>query len=86
MQLSGLVGMVTCIACPTQQNPLIGTIAEIGFFHWLRQYHRYLGPYTISPNQSFTAHAPDTYICVTHLTFLWKDLQAYNIEGRVQQE
>ena len=59
MQLSGLVGMVTCIACPTQQNPLIGSIAKIGFFHWLRQYHRYLGPYTISPNQSFTTHAPD---------------------------
>ena len=27
-----------------------------------------------------------TYIHVTHLIFLWKNLQAYNIEGTVQQE
>ena len=26
------------------------------------------------------------YIYVTHLTFLWKNLQAYNIEGTVQEE
>ena len=30
--------------------------------------------------------APHTYIYVTHLTFLWKNLQAYNIEATVQQE
>ena len=50
------------------------------------QCHQYLSPYMISPNQNFTTHAPDTYICVTRLTFLWKNLQAYNIEGTVQQE
>ena len=55
-------------------------------FYWLRQCHLYLGPYLISTNQSFTTHAPNTYIYVIHLTVLWKNLQAYNIEGTVQQE
>ena len=40
----------------------------------------------ISPNQIFTTHTPHTYIYVTYLTFLWKNLQVYNIEGTVQQE
>ena len=32
----------------------------------------------ISPNQIFTMCAPHTY--------MWKNVQAYNIEGTVQQE
>ena len=31
-------------------------------------------------------HTPYIYIHVTYLTFLWKNLQVYNIEGTVQQE
>ena len=39
----------------------------------------------ISPNQIFTTRAPHIYIChASHI--LWKNLQAYNIEGTVQQE
>ena len=77
--------MVACTVHATQQNYLIGSIPKIEFFHWLRQCHQYLGPYLISTNQIFTTHAPHTYIYVIHLTFLWKNLQAYNIEGTVQQ-
>ena len=75
-----------CTVHTTQQNTWIGSIPKIMFFHWLRQCHQYLSPYIISPNQIFTTCAPHTYIYVTHLTFLWKYLQAYNIEGTVQQE
>ena len=72
-------------ACTTQQNSLIGSIPKIEFFHWSRQCCRYLGPYMITPNQIFTTHVPHTYIChASHI--LWKNLQAYNIEGTVQQE
>ena len=84
--LWGLVGMVMHTACATQQNSLIGTIPKIEFFHWSRQCHHYLAPYAISPNQIFTTHDPHTYIYVTHLTLLWENLQAYHIEGTVQQE
>ena len=66
-------------------NSLIGSIPKIEFFHWSRQYHQYLGPYTISCNQIFTMHASHIYIChISHI--LWKNLQAYNIEGTVQEE
>ena len=67
----GLVGKAAHTVCATQQHCLIGSIPQIGFFHWLRQCHQYLGPYTISvsPNQIITTYAPHTYIYVTHLTF-----------------
>ena len=85
MKLWGLLGMVTCTACATQQNSLIGSIPKIKFIQWLRQCHQYLGPYMISPNQIFTTCDPHTYICHTsHI--LWKNLQSYNIEVTVQQE
>ena len=67
--------MVASTAYKTQQNSLIGSIPKI-IFNWLRQCHRYLHPYTISPYDIFTMHAPYTYIHVTHLTFLWKNLHA----------
>ena len=40
----------------------------------------------ISPYEIFTTHVPYTYIHVTHLTILWKNLQAYNIPHSVQLE
>ena len=61
------------------QTFLIGSFPKIKFFHWSRRHHQYLHPYMISPYEVFTTHAPYTYIHVTHLTFLWKNLQAYNI-------
>ena len=37
--------------------------------------------------QDFTMHTPYTYIYTCHAShILWKNLQAYNIEGTVQQE
>ena len=63
----------------TQQNFLIGSFPEVKLFHWLRQHCQYLHPYMISPYKIFTTHAPYTYIHGMHLTFLWKNLQAYNI-------
>ena len=66
MKLWGLVGMVTHTACARQQNSLIGSIPKIECFHWSRQYHQYLGPYTISPNQIFTMHASHIY---THISY-----------------
>ena len=50
-KLFGLVRMVVLTAHATQQNSLIGSIPKIKFFHWLRQCHQYLGPYTITPNK-----------------------------------
>ena len=38
----------------------------------------------ISPYKKFTMHAPYTYIHLMHLTILWKNLQAYNIQDSVQ--
>ena len=66
-----LLGLFTHKAHATQQNSLIGSIPQIKFFHWLRQFHQCLGPYTISvsPNQIITTYAPHIYIYVTHLTF-----------------
>ena len=72
--------MVPSTAHITQQNFLIGSFPKIKFFHWSRQGCQYLGPYMISPYEIFTTH---TYIHVTHLTFLWKNLQAYNIGDSV---
>ena len=37
----------------------------------------------ISPYEIFTTHAPYTYIHVTHLIILWKNLQAYSIPHTV---
>ena len=62
---------------------LIGSFPEIEFFHWSRQHCQYLHPYTISPYKIFTMHATYTYIDVMHLTFLWKNLEAYNIQDSV---
>ena len=67
----------------TQQNFLIGSYLEIKFLHWSRQCHQYLCPYTISPYEIFTTHSPYTYGHITHLTILWKNLQAYNIQHSV---
>ena len=75
--------MVAPTAHITQQNFLIGSFPEIEFFHWLRQCHQYLGPYMICPYKSFTMHALYTYMYVTHLTILFKNLQAYNIGDSV---
>ena len=61
--------MVTCTACATQQNSLIGSIPKIKFFHWLRQWHQYLSPYMISSNNILTTHTPYTYIHVIHFKF-----------------
>ena len=58
----GLVRMLSCTACTTQQNSLIHSIPKIEFFHWLGQCHQYLGPYMISPRQSFTTPAPHTHM------------------------
>ena len=40
----------------------------------------------ISPNQIFTMHAALTHIYMSCISHLWKNLQAYNIEGTVQPE
>ena len=41
----------------------------------------------ISPNQIFTTHTPHTHIYIFHTSHsLWKNLQAFNIEGTAQQE
>ena len=56
---------------------------KIKFFHWFRQCCQYLHPYTISPYEIFTMHAPYTYIHVLHLKVLWKNLQAYNFGDSV---
>ena len=75
--------MVARTAHITQHNFLIGSFPEIKFFHLLRQHHRYFCPYTISPYDIFTMHAPYTFIYVTHLIFLWKNLHTYNIQDSV---
>ena len=74
--------MVAPTAHITLQNFLIGSFPEIEFFHWLRECCQYLHPYMISHYKIFTMHAPYRYIHVMHLTFLWKNLQAYNIQDR----
>ena len=57
--------MVVLTVHATQQNSLIGSIPKIEIFHWLRQCHQNLGPYTISPNKILTMHAP--YMsCTSH--------------------
>ena len=79
--------MVVCTVHTTQQNSLIGQFPQIKFFYWSRQCHQYLGPYVISPIQIFTMHAPHTHIYICHTShILWKNLQAYIIEGTVRQE
>ena len=41
----------------------------------------------ISPNKTFTTDIPHIYIYICHTShILWENLQAYNIEGTVQQE
>ena len=82
MKFWGLLAMVAPTAYITQFF-LIGSFSKIEFFHWLRQCHQYLGPYMISPYESFTTHGPYTYIHILHLTILWKNLQAYNIGDSV---
>ena len=81
MKFWGLLAMVSPTANITQQNFLIGSIPGIKLSHWLRQCRQELHPYMISPYEIF--HAPYTYIHVTHLTSLWKNLQAYNIPHTV---
>ena len=71
----------THAACATQQNSLIGSIPKIEFFHWSRQYHQ-LVPTQFLPTRILPCTPP------THHTshILWKNLQAYNTEGTVQEE
>ena len=82
----GLVGMVMCTVHTTQQNTWIGSIHKIMFFHWLRQCRQYLSLHNFSQPDFHHMCPSHIYIYVIHLTFLWKYLQAYNIEGTVQQE
>ena len=83
MKFWGLLAMVAPTAHITQQNSLIGSSSKIKPFHWLQCSHQYLSAYMISPNKSFTTQTPSTYIHDTHLTFLRKNLQAYNIGDSV---
>ena len=69
MKFWGLLAMVAPAANITQQKFLIGSFSKIEFFHWSGQCPLYLGPYTISPYEIFTTHAPYTYTHVTCLTF-----------------
>ena len=79
----GLLVMVAPTAHIRRQKFLIGSFPQIEFFLWSRQCCQYLCPYMISPYKSFTTHALYTYIYVMHLTFLWKNLEAYNIQDSV---
>ena len=63
------------IACATQQNPLIGSIPKIEFFHWSRQCHQYLTLYMIYPNKILTTCDPYTYIHVMHFIFCGRSLK-----------
>ena len=41
----------------------------------------------IPPNKIFTMGTPHTHLYICHTShILWENLQAYNIEGTVQQE
>ena len=63
----GLLAMVAPTAHITQQNFLIGSSSKIEGFHWSRQCHQYLGPYTISHNKSLS-HIPLTHIFMSHIS------------------
>ena len=74
--------MVAPTAHITQKTFLIGSFPEINFSLVKMTLQISLSLYDLSL-QDFSTHAPYTYIHVTHLTFIWKNLQAYNIQDSI---
>ena len=78
MKFRGLLAMVTPIPHITQQNSLIGSSSKIKPFHVMILFSISQSLYDFS-NKILNTHTPYMYMHVMHVTFLWKNLQAYNI-------
>ena len=85
MKLWGLVEMVTCTAHATQQNTLVGSIPKFSFS--LVETVSSISWSLCDLSQPDFHHVCPSHIYICHTShILCKNLQAYNIEGTVQDE
>ena len=80
--------MVVPTAHTTQQNYLIGLFPKMSFSLVMMLMSITQSLYDSSQQAFHHGHSSYIYIYIymSHISHLWENLQAYNIEGTVQQE